>query len=72
MGGGRAIRGEDALALLERFCPEADANAFAAAVPAHAPFGNLDALLEACPPEQLGVPLARLAAVWAPLFGEFE
>lgn len=72
MGGGRIIRGEDAAALLREFCPEADAQAFAAAVPDHAPFRSLDDLLDACPADRLGVPAARLAALWSPLFGEFE
>ncbi len=72
MGGGRVIRGADAAALLERFCPEANADVFAAAVSGDAPFHTLDELMEACPPDRLGVPAARLLGLWAPLFGEFE
>lgn len=72
MGSGRVIRGADALALLRRFCPEADAGAFADAVADHAPFRTVDELLEACPPDRLGVSAARLLGLWAPLFAEFE
>jgi hypothetical protein len=49
-----------------------DPAALAAAVRPGDLFGGYEALREACPPERLGLTPGAHAALFAPLFGEFE
>jgi hypothetical protein len=73
MPGGRAIHGRDLQAALRAFGPEgADAAALRAAVPDGAAVGSYDELVRAAPPERLGLTSGAHAALFGPLFGEFE
>lgn len=74
MPGGRPILGRDLHAALRTFRP-GDAEAAAAlraAVPGDAAVGSYEELVRACPPERLGLSSGAHAALFGPLFGEFE
>ena len=73
MPGGRWIRGADVLAAA-RTAPAArhDDAALAAAVHPDDLFAGYESLRRACPPERLGLSPGAHAALFAPLFGEFE
>jgi hypothetical protein len=51
---------------------DVDEDAFEAWVEADARFGTLDELEAACPPERVGLTPGAFAALFGPLFGEFE
>jgi hypothetical protein len=75
MPGGRPISGRDLQAALRRFGPprpEAAAAALRAAIPDDAPVGSYEDLARAAPPERLGLTSGAHAALFGPLFGEFE
>lgn len=73
MPGGRWITGEDVLAAARTALGvRPDPAALAAAVRPGDLFGGYEALREACPPERLGLTPGAHAALFAPLFGEFE
>lgn len=73
MPGGRTITGRDLQAALREFGPPgADAGALAAAVPDDDAVVGYDDLVRRCPPERLGLTSGAHAALFAPLFGEFE
>jgi hypothetical protein len=73
MPGGRAIHGRDLQAALRSFGPRgADVDALRAAVPDDAAVGSYEELARAAPPELLGLSSGAHAALFAPLFGEFE
>jgi hypothetical protein len=73
MPGGRPIHGRDLQAALRAFGPEgADAAALRAAVPDDAAVGSYEELSRRAPPERLGLTSGAHAAVFGPLFGEFE
>lgn len=73
MPGGRPILGRDLQAALRAFGPPgADAAALRAAIPDDAPVGSYEELARAAPPERLGITSGAHAAVFGPLFGEFE
>lgn len=74
MPGGRPISGRDLQAALRAFGPggaEAAA-ALRAAVPDDAAVGSYEELVRAAPPQRLGLSSGTHAALFAPLFGEFE
>jgi hypothetical protein len=71
--GGRPILGRDLQAALRSFGPPgADAAALRAAVPDDAPVASYEELLRAAPPGRLGLTSGAHAALFGPLFGEFE
>jgi hypothetical protein len=73
MPGGRAIYGRDLQAALRSFGPEgADGEALREAVPDDAPVASYDELARVAPPERLGLTSGAHAALFGPLFGEFE
>lgn len=73
MPGGRLIHGRDLQAALRSFGPEgADAAALREAIPDHAAVGSYEELARAAPPERLGLTPGAHAALFGPLFGEFE
>lgn len=73
MPGGRPIHGRDLQAALRAFGPRGgDAAALRAAVPDDAAVGSYEELARRAPPERLGLTSGAHAAVFAPLFGEFE
>lgn len=73
MPGGRQITGRDVHAALRAFGAErGDADALRAAVPPDAVFDDYEALARACPPERAGLTPGAHAALFGPLFGEFE
>lgn len=73
MPGGRFITGADVLAAA-RTAPgaRADLAALGAAVRPDDLFAGYEGLRAACPPEALGLTPGAHAALFAPLFGEFE
>jgi hypothetical protein len=73
MPGGRPILGRDLQAALRSFGPEgADPAALRAAVPDDAAVWTYEELRRAVPPERLGITSGAHAALFGPLFGEFE
>jgi hypothetical protein len=73
MPGGRPIFGRDLQAALRSFGPEgADAAALRAAVPDDVAVASYEELARACPPQRLGLTSGAYAALFGPLFGEFE
>jgi len=73
MPGGREITGRDVHAALREFGGGAgDAAALRAAVSPWSTFGSLDELARACPPASIGLTSGAYAAIFSPLFGEFE
>jgi hypothetical protein len=73
MPGGREISGADVLAAA-RSLPGArvDEEALRALVAPADRFPSYDALARACPPERVGLSSGAHAALFVPLFGEFE
>jgi hypothetical protein len=73
MPGGREISGADVRAAV-RGLPGArvDEEALRALVGPDDRFGSYEALLRACPPERVGLSSGAHAALFVPLFGEFE
>lgn len=73
MPGGREISGADVLAAA-RSLPGArvDEEALRALVDPDDRFPSYDALARACPPGRVGLTSGAHAALFAPLFGEFE
>ena len=73
MPGHRPIRGSDLHAQLRAFGPpDADLDAFEAWVGEGESVGSFEDLEAACPPERIGLTPGAFAALFAPLFGEFE
>jgi hypothetical protein len=73
MPGGRQISGRDVHAALVTALPaRGDAPALRAAIAPDAVFESYEALVEACPPERAGLTPGAHAALFGPLFGEFE
>jgi len=73
MPGGRQIAGRDLHAALATAVPErGDIAALRAAVAPDDAFGSYEEFAAACPPERIGLSPGSHAAVFAPLFGEFE
>lgn len=73
MPGGRAIHGRDLQAALAAFGPPgADAAALRAAVPDDVAVAGYDELARAAPPALIGLSSGAHAALFGPLFGEFE
>jgi hypothetical protein len=73
MPGGRPILGRDLQAALRSFGPEGgDAAALREAIPDDAAVGSYEELTRAAPPERLGLTSGAHAALFGPLFGEFE
>jgi hypothetical protein len=73
MPGGRPILGRDLQAALRAFGPEgADAAALRAAVPDGAAVASYEELVRRAPPDALGISSGAHAALFGPLFGEFE
>ena len=73
MPGGRTITGRDVHAALAMFA--ADRGDLAALRDAVAPgdaFDDYEDLLRACPPARAGLTPGEYAALFGPLFGEFE
>jgi hypothetical protein len=69
----RPVTGRDLRAALTAFGPpDADREAFRAAVGDDDVFRSLAELRAACPPERAGISPGRYAALFEPLFGEFE
>jgi hypothetical protein len=69
----RPVTGRDLRAALDAFGPpDADRAAFRDAVAADAVFRSLAELRDACPPGRAGLSPGRYAALFEPLFGEFE
>ncbi|MCU0306230.1 MAG: hypothetical protein MUE51_00385 [Thermoleophilia bacterium] len=67
------VTGGDVRAALAAFGPPgADVAALDAAVPPEAEFASLDDLARACPPGRIGLRPGAFAALFGPLFGEFE
>lgn len=73
MPGGRTIHGADVRAAMAQ-SPGAggDAAALCAAVREDDLFLTLEDLAAACPPERIGLAPGAYAALFGPLFGEFE
>lgn len=72
MPGGRPITGRDVHAALAAFGGDrGDPDALRAVAPDDA-FDDYAALARACPPERAGLTPGEHAALFAPLFGEFE
>jgi hypothetical protein len=73
MPGGRLVHGRDLQAALRSFGPEgADAEALREAIPDGVAVGSYEELAWAAPPERLGLTSGAHAALFGPLFGEFE
>jgi hypothetical protein len=73
MPGGRPISGADVLAVARLAgTPAVDAAALAEAVAPSDEFGSYEDLVAACPPDRVGMAPGAHAALFAPLFGEFE
>lgn len=73
MPGERTITGDDVLAALRAPGGErVDARALRDAVAPDDRFASYEELARACPPAALGLSSGAHAAVFAPLFGEFE
>jgi hypothetical protein len=73
MPGGRPILGRDLLAALRAFGGgDGDPDALRAAVPDDAEVASYEELARRAPPERLGLTSGAHAAVFGPLFGEFE
>lgn len=69
----RTITGRDLQAVLERFGPPgAGARALRAAVPDHDEVSSYEELVRRCPPERMGLTSGAHAALFGPVFGEFE
>jgi hypothetical protein len=69
----RPILGCDVIAALERFGPPgARSEALRAAVSGDDVFSGYAELLAACPPARIGLTSGAHAALFGPLFGEFE
>ena len=72
MPGGRQISGRDVVATMERFGGgRGDEDALRTAVGSRR-FATYDELVRAAPPERLGLSSGAHAALFGPLFGEFE
>lgn len=73
MPGGREITGRDVHAALREFGGGAgDERALRAAVSPWDTFAGYEDLVRACPPEAIGLTSGGHAAIFSPLFGEFE
>jgi hypothetical protein len=73
MPGHRSIRAADLHAQLRAFGPPgADPDLFEACVDEADTFVSLEHLEQACPPERIGLTPGAFAALFGPLFGEFE
>ena len=73
MPGGRDISGRDVRAALRAFGGRAgDEDALRAAVAPDDSFASYEDLVRACPPEAIGLTPGAHAAIFSPLFGEFE
>jgi hypothetical protein len=73
MPGGRDILGSDVRAALRNAAAGEDQlRALRARVPDDLVLTGLDDLARRCPPAELGMSPGRYAALFAPLFGEFE
>lgn len=72
MGGPTTVRGDDAHAACRRFGRDADCTALEAWVAEDDTFTCLEQLEAACPPERIGLSAGAFAALFGPLFGEFE
>ena len=73
MPGGRHISGRDVHAALRAFGRGAgDERALRAAVAPDDAFASYEDLVRACPPQAIGLTSGAHAAVFSPLFGEFE
>lgn len=73
MPGGRTITGRDLQAALRAFGPPgADAGALREAIPDDEAVAGYDELARRCPPGRMGLTSGAHAAVFGPLFGEFE
>ncbi len=73
MPGGREISGADVrAAATSTGGAAADRDALRAAVGPDDLFASYDELLRACPPSRIGLSPGAHAALFAPLFGEFE
>jgi hypothetical protein len=69
----RAIHGCDVYAVLRCFAAdEVDLTTARRLIDPGERFSSFEELVQACPPEQIGLRLGRFAALAAPLFGEFE
>lgn len=66
------VRGCDAHALCRRFGRGADCEALEAWVGEDDAFTSLEDLEAACPPERIGLGAGAYAALFGPLFAEFE
>lgn len=73
MPGGREISGRDVLAAVRGAGGrDADLAALREAVAPDAVFASYEDLARACPPERIGLSSGAHAALFGPLFGEFE
>lgn len=73
MPGGRSITGRDVHAALHTFGEErSDMAGLRAAIAPDDVFDSYEALARACPPERIGLTPGAHAALFGPLFGEFE
>ena len=73
MPGGRAITGRDVHALARHLGGGAiEPDLVEEWIAADSEFADLDELTRACPPERIGLSPGAFAALFAPLFGEFE
>ncbi len=72
MPGGRAISGDDVRAVARRLGRGVDLDALDAAVAPDAEFADLDELARTLAPSRAGLTPGAFAALFAPLFGEFE
>lgn len=73
MPGGREISGRDVLAAMSGLAPgRGDPAALRAAIEPDRYFASYEALVAACPPSRVGLTPGAHAALFGPLFGEFE
>lgn len=73
MGLSGPVRGVDVIAALRELGPaDADPDLLEAWLDPDASFHSLAELERSCPPERIGLSDGAYAAVFAPLFGEFE
>lgn len=73
MPGGRPITGLDVHAAARRLGGGVvDSSTVERWIAADAAFEDLDDLARACPPERIGLTPGAYAALFGPLFGEFE
>lgn len=73
MPGGRQITGRDVIATMARFSAgRGDEAALRAAVSPWHTFSSYEELARAAPPERVGLTSGAHAALFGPLFGEFE